>query len=154
MTQKLSRPQLEAALARWQTAWNAHDLEQVMDLFDPDVLFETWTGACVRGRECLRRAWTAWFDQHDGFRFTEEDTFIDESEQKVLHRWTLDWKSTEPGHEGHPEQRRGVDILHFSNGRIVEKLTYTKTTVEINGQCVRCQPSQPLKQAEHATAGL
>lgn len=93
------------------------------------MLSENWTGACVHGSECLRRAWTSWFTQHNGFRFTEEDTFVDEDEQKVLYRWTLNWSSTEPGYEGYPEHRRGVDILHFDNGRIVEKLTYTKTTI-------------------------
>jgi len=54
-----------------------------------------------------------------------------------LLRWQLDWPSFEKGYEGRPEMRRGVHVLHFRNGKIIQKLTYSKTTVEIDRQRVR-----------------
>jgi ketosteroid isomerase-like protein len=133
----LSREDIKKALNRWNLAWDKHDLDGVMDLFHDDVLFDNWTGGQVKGKENLRKAWTPWFANHGGFRFSEEETFIDEDEQKVLYRWQLNWPSFERGYEGRSEMRRGVDVLHFRDGKIIQKLTYSKTTVEIDGERVR-----------------
>lgn len=130
----LSRADIDKVLAKWNQAWNHHDLGGVMQLFHDDVLFENWTGAKTQGKENLLKAWTPWFENHNGFRFTGEDTFIDTLQQKVLYRWQLEWPSLESGLEGKLETRRGVDILHFEDGKIIKKLTYTKTTIEIEGK--------------------
>jgi len=130
----LSRSEIKNLLTNWNQAWDRHDLEGVMQLFHEDVLFENWTGAKTRGLGNLEKAWASWFENHGGFRFTEEDTFIDEAEQKVLYRWQLEWPCWESGFEGKHEVRRGVDLLHFRDGKIIKKLTYCKTTIEIEGQ--------------------
>ena len=136
----LSREAIRKTLTSWNKAWERYDLDGVMELFHDDVLFDNWTGGQARGKEALRRAWTDWFADNGGFRFTEEETFIDEVEQKVLYRWRLDWPSMEAGHEGKPETRRGVDVMHFQDGRIIRKLTYSKTAVEIAGERIRLAP--------------
>ncbi len=133
----LSRKEMEEALRRWNRAWDEHDLDGVMELFHPDILFENWTGGRAQGKEALRKAWAPWFRNHGGFRFLEEDTFIDEEGQKALYQWTLEWPSLEEGHEGKPEKRRGVDLLHFQDGKIIRKSTYSKTTLEIGGKRVK-----------------
>ncbi len=131
------REEIEKALSKWHKAWNEHDLDGVMELFHEEVLFDNWTGGKAEGKEALRQAWTSWFTNHGGFRFNEEETFIDEAQQKVLYRWQLEWPSFEKGYEGKPERRRGVDVMHFKDGKIIQKLTYSKTTVEIDGERVR-----------------
>jgi len=130
----LSREEIKKALEEWNLAWDNHDLEGVMKLFHDDILFENWTGGKAVGKEALRKAWAPWFANHGGFRFIEEDTFIDEKEQKVLYRWELKWPSQEKGCERKPEKRRGLDVIHFQDGKIIKKLTYSKTTLEIDGQ--------------------
>jgi ketosteroid isomerase-like protein len=130
----LSRNEIEKALKQWNLAWDDHDLEGVMELFHEEVVFENWTGGKVRGKEALRKAWQPWFTKHGNFRFVEEETFVDEKEQKVLYRWLLEWPSFERGNEGKPEKRRGVDVLHFKDGKIINKFTYSKTTIEIEGK--------------------
>ena len=132
----LSRADLDKALAKWNQAWKHHDLGGVMQLFHDDVLFENWTGAKARGKKNLLKSWTPWFENDKSFRFTEEDTFIDEMQQKVLYRWQLEWHSLESGLEGKLEKRRGVDVLHFKDGKIIKKLTYSKTSIEIEGKRV------------------
>ena len=130
----LSRRDIEKLLKDWNQAWARHDIEGVMQLFHEDVIFENWTGARAKGTQRLRTAWSPWFKNHGGFKFTEEETFIDEQQQKVLYRWRLDWPSQESGFEGKAETRRGVDVIHFKGDKIIQKLTYSKTTIEIEGQ--------------------
>jgi len=136
----LSRTEIEDLLIQWNAAWDHHDLEGVMRFFHDDILFENWTGGQARGKDALRKAWEPWFENHGGFRFTGEDTFIDEREQKVLYRWLLEWPSRERGYEGLWEKRRGVDIMHFKDGKIIQKLTFSKTTIEIEGKGVPLHP--------------
>jgi len=130
----LSREEIEQILRQWNFAWDNHDLEGVMAFFHDDVYFENWTGGSAVGKEALRKAWEPWFAQHGDFRFIEEETFIDVKEQKVLYRWTLEWPSFEKGFEGRPERRRGLDVFHFQDGKIINKLTYSKTFIEIDGK--------------------
>jgi len=137
---ELSKEEISKAMIQWELAWNDHDLTGVMELFHEDVFFEHWHGAIVQGQEALHQAWAPWFENHGGFRFTTEDLFVDEAKQKVLYRWQLDWPSLEKGYEGRPERRRGVDVVHFRDGKIIQKLTYSKTTVEIDGARVRLSP--------------
>ena len=137
-----SRRKIEAALHQWHQAWADHNLDGVMELFHEDIFFENWTGGMAQGKEALRQAWASWFANHSGFRFTEEETFIDVEQQKVLYRWQLEWPSIEKGCEGRPEKRRGVDVMHFKDGKIIRKLTYSKTTLEIDGQRAHLLPER------------
>ncbi len=131
---QLTRDEIKEALAQWNKAWDEHDLDGVMELFHDDILFENFTGGKAEGKENLRQAWSPWFATHGGFRFIEEETFVDEDEQKALYRWELHWPSFEKGYEGKPEVRRGVDVIHFRDGKIIKKLTYSKTVLEIEGE--------------------
>jgi ketosteroid isomerase-like protein len=137
----LSRQQLIEAMEKWNLAWDAHDLDGVMELFHEDIVFENWTGGTAKGKEALHAAWQPWFENHGGFRFLSEDLFVDETDQKVLYRWSLHWPSPEKGYEGRPERRRGVDVLRFQDGKIIEKLTYSKTRLEIDGRRVPLVPA-------------
>jgi len=133
----LTRDEIENILAEMNEAFNAHDLDAVTALLHDEVRFENWTGGTVEGVEALRAAWAPWFRDHGGFRFTPEDTVIDEPRQTAATRWRLDWPSTETTHRGLPETRRGVDVIRFRDGKVAEKLTYSKTTLEIEGERVR-----------------
>jgi len=130
----LSREEIIKALKKWNLAWDRHDLDGVMALFHEDVIFENWTGGRIKGKAALRKAWQPWFANHGDFRFVEDETFIDETGQKVLYRWSLEWPSFESGAEGKPEKRSGVDVIHFKDGKIIGKFTYSKTTIEIDGR--------------------
>jgi len=133
---KLSRKEIEKLMEGWGQAWKEHDLDGLMKFFHEDVLFENWTGARVKGKENLRKAWTPWFANHGGFQFITEEVFIDEQEQKLLSRWLFLTPSFEKGYEGKPEKRHGVDVFHFQDGKIIQKLSYSKTTLEIDGKRV------------------
>lgn len=129
--------EIRKALDDWIVAWNSHDIEGVMALFHDEVVFENWDGNEIRGRRELRRAWTSWFNDHGDFHFTLEDIFIDVDLQKALFMWELEWPSRERGLEGEREIRRGVDVLCFKDGKIISKITYSKTTILVDGKSVR-----------------
>ncbi len=137
---KLTRKEIEIFWNKWNAAWDNHDLDSIMEFFHDDIYFNNWTGGYVKGRENLRGAWHDWLLNHGNFKFSQEEIFIDEQEQKLLYRWKLEWPSIEKGYEGEPEKRRGVDVVHFKDGKIIKKFTYSKTTLEINGQRVKLTP--------------
>jgi hypothetical protein len=129
---KFSREEILTHFDIWLCAWDDHDLEGVMKLMHEDVIFENWNGSIVFGRNALKKSWTAWFTHHGDFRFIKEDIFIDEEEQKMTFQWRLEWPSLELQFKGRPERRRGVDLLHFLDGKIIRKYTYSKTIVQID----------------------
>lgn len=128
----LSKTEIHKLIKEWLTQWDSYDLDGVMKSIHEDIVFENWTGAVVNGKKNLHRAWTPWFNNHGNFKFTEEDIFIDEQEQKVLFRWCLKWPSPEKRNIGKTEIRRGVDILCLKEGKIYTKYSYSKTTAQIN----------------------
>jgi ketosteroid isomerase-like protein len=130
----LTKTEILALINEWLEAWDNHDLVGVMFLMDENIVFENWTEDKIVGKKNLQRAWIPWFLNHGNFKFTAEDIFVDAEQQKVLFSWTLQWPSVEKYFKGKNEIRRGVDILHFKNGKILTKNTYSKTTVQIDSE--------------------
>jgi len=128
----LSKSKILPLFNEWLLAWNEHNLNEVMKLFHDDIVFEHWTGTKVIGKDLLRKLWMPWFLNHGNFKFIEEDTFFDEEEQKILFTWRLEWPSQLKAYRGKPEIRRGVDVLYFEDGKIIQKHSYSKTTIQID----------------------
>jgi len=126
----LSKVEIHNLIKNWLIAWDEYDLDKVMEIMHDEVIFENWTGAIVFGKNKLRKSWIPWFNNHENFKFTEEDLFIDEQEQKVLFQWRLEWPVKGKEDKGAKEIRRGVDVIHFWDGKIYRKKTYTKTTIQ------------------------
>jgi hypothetical protein len=132
----LSKAEINKLIREWLIEWDKYNLDGVLDIMHEDVIFENWTGALIYGKNNLRKSWIPWFNNHDNFKFSEEDLFIDELEQKVLFQWKLEWKSFEKMHLGANEIRRGVDVIHFQDGKIIRKFSYSKTTIHIDSHPV------------------
>lgn len=128
----LSKTDIILNFKDWLIAWNEHNLNEVMKLLHEDIVFENWTGDTVVGKKLLHKVWIPWFLNHGNFKFIEEDLFFDEKEQKMLFMWRLEWPSLISTSKGKHEIRRGVDILYFKDGKIIKKLTYSKTTIQID----------------------
>ena len=129
----LTKSDMLLQIQTWLSAWDKHDLDGVMELMHDEVVFENWTGISIAGKQALRRAWAPWFMQHGNFKFIFEDIFVDEEAQKSLFQWRLEWPSLEKAHKGKSEIRGGVDVLHFLDGKIYKKYSYSKTTLIIDG---------------------
>ena len=127
----MTRDEIAQTIEKWLAAWDRHDLSEVIALFSEDAVFETWTGMRVEGRENIRKAWDDWFEV-GGFRFVSEDVVIDEDRQTVVFAWIYEGPAKYFG--GKMEKRRGIDLIRFENGLITTKITYTKTSLEVEGR--------------------
>lgn len=99
-------------------AWAGHDLDAAIALVSPDCLFDATgpapDGTPHVGREDVRRAWKAIFDDVAS-TFEPEETF--DAGDRVVQRWRYSWDG------GHV---RGVDLFKVRDGLITEKLSYVK----------------------------
>ena len=138
----LSKVEIYKLIKAWLIAWDEHNLEGVMELIHDEIVFENWTGAIVSGKKNLQRSWVPWFLNHGNFKFFEEDIFIDEPAQKVLFSWRLEWPSPEIHYKGNPEVRHGVDVLHFKEGKICKKYSFSKTTIQIDLKSITLSASR------------
>jgi len=120
-------------------AWNAHDLESVMALFDEDAIFIAWTGSQIASKRAIRYAWTPWFTNHQNFTFNVKEILVDEVAQKATISWTLTWPSQELKYKGQQEHREGIDYLEFDNRLLVKKQTFSQTMLLINNEAVQLQ---------------
>ena len=138
-TTHLTRQEIIVKLDAWLTAWNNHHLGGVMEWLHEDIIFENWDGNTIKGRDLLYKAWKLWFNDDGNFNFVKDEIIVDEPEQKFLFAWTLTWSARESGYEGRREIRKGLDVIHLKNGKILSKLTYTKTDLIIDNKKVLLQ---------------
>ncbi len=109
------------ALARFNAAFGAGDVDTALALVTDDVVFETTSpapdGQRHEGRHAVRTAWTEVM-RTPGMSFTEEESFV--SGDRAVVRWRYAWDGADPGHV------RGIDVLRFRDGLVCEKLSYVK----------------------------
>jgi ketosteroid isomerase-like protein len=78
----------------WVRAWNAHDIEAVLDHFTDDVVFTSPVaarvvpegGGVVRGKAALRDYWTAALSQQANLRFELIAVYSGESTLVINYR--------------------------------------------------------------------
>ena len=124
------RAKLEDLVIRFTDAFNQDDLDGMMSFMADDAVYEEFNGTINRGKAAIREAFVPQFRGDFGkLRFVTEDLFVDAATGKALIRWlcTLETKRG-------PAGWRGLDILHFENGRISQKLTYAKAKTLLLGE--------------------
>jgi ketosteroid isomerase-like protein len=110
---------------RFTDAFNRDDLDGVMAFMAEDAIYDQFNGARAVGKAAIREAFVPQFRGDFGrIRFVEEDLFVDEAAQKSLISWTCTLER-----DGTKRGWRGLDVLHFANGLVVEKHTYAKADV-------------------------
>ena len=118
----MTQAELEQAVVDFTDAFNREDLDGVMALFADDAIYDEYDGRRHAGKAAIRAAFEPQFRGDFGrMRFVTEDLFADAGSGKALIRWLC---TLERG--GKKRGWRGLDILHFSGGKVVEKRTYAK----------------------------
>ena len=117
-------PGTAETVRRFQAAWNARDVEEVMALMTEDCVFDNTypppDGERFAGQEAVRHFWEEFFRSSPDAVFQSEEMFAHEDRCTI--RWKYDWTNTD-GSRGHV---RGVDVLRVRNGKVAEKLAYVK----------------------------
>ena len=122
---KPDRAQLEDLVRRFTDAFNRDDLDEVMSFFTEDALYTEFNGQRNHGKEAIRKAFEPQFKGAFGeIRFHEQDIFVDETESKVLIRWSCTIEV-----DGKSQAWDGLDIVHFEGTLVKEKHTYAKADV-------------------------
>lgn len=123
MAKHLTRAVLAAATRDFTQAFNDEDLDRVMNYFADDAIYDQFDGRPAVGRDAIRAAFEPQFrGEYGEMRFLDDDMFVDEAEQKTM----ISWECTLRDGERYGGWR-GLDILHFRDGKILRKLTYAKT---------------------------
>ncbi len=118
----MTHAELADLVVRFTDAFNRVDLDAVMAFFTEDGVYDEFDGRRRVGKAEIRKAFEPQFRGDFGrMRFVTEDLFVDPSTGKGLIRWLC---TTE--RNGRTRGWRGLDILHFADGLVVEKLTYAK----------------------------
>lgn len=118
----MKRSALAELTRRFLDAFNRNDLDGVMAFFADDGSYEELNGRCSVGKEAIRRAFEPQFAGAFGeMRFDEEELVVDEEAGKVMTSWRCRLEL-----DGKPTSWRGLDLLHFVNGKLARKLTYAK----------------------------
>jgi ketosteroid isomerase-like protein len=90
----MTREEAQTFAAEWAAAWNRRDVEAVLAAFDDDVAFTSPTAlavvgaATVRGKDALRRYWTAALTRISSLHFTVERALWDPEQQELAILYT------------------------------------------------------------------
>jgi hypothetical protein len=118
----VTRAELEQAVVAFTEAFNREDLDAVMSWFADDALYDEFDGKEARGSAAIRAAFVPQFRGDFGrMHFVTEDLFADVENGKAMISWlcTLERNGKKRGW-------RGLDLLCFRDGKVIEKRTYAK----------------------------
>lgn len=122
---KSARADLEKLVIDFTEAFNREDIDEVMSYFADDAIYDEFNDIRHVGRDAIRAAFVPQFaGEYGRLRFHTEDLFLDVDSGKALIRWVLTMEE-----ETRQGAYRGLDILHFENGKLVEKHTYCKAKI-------------------------
>jgi len=119
MTDKDSPEALEGAIARYNDAWNAHDLDAILSFHAPGMVFENHTaGERAEGDE-VREHIGAIFENWPDLAFAGRRLYARDG--LVVSEWT----ATATAADGRRLTWDGVDVFPCEDGRIVRKDVYS-----------------------------
>jgi steroid delta-isomerase-like uncharacterized protein len=116
-----SAAELERTIERYNDAWNAHDVDAIVALHAPGMVFENHTaGERVEGddvRPHIARIFENWPDlAFRGRRLYARDGLV-----------VNEWTATATDRDGRRLEWDGVDVFPFQAGRILRKDVYSSS---------------------------
>ena len=122
-----ARAALEKMVIDFTEAFNRENIDEVMSYFADDAIYDEFNAVRHDGKDAIREAFVPQFRGDFGkMRFHTEDMFLDVPAGKALIRWLLTFEKAERAGGW-----RGLDILHFADGKLVEKHTYAKAKTPV-----------------------
>jgi steroid delta-isomerase-like uncharacterized protein len=122
---------LAEAIERYNDAWNRHDVDAIVALHAPDMVFENHTagevaeGAAVR--EHIAGIFAAWPDIAFRTRrlYVRDDLVVQEWTASATHTSALRRGDLIAPASGRRVEWQGLDVIPFENGRIKRKDVYS-----------------------------
>jgi steroid delta-isomerase-like uncharacterized protein len=131
MTDPDSPEALETAITRYNEAWNAHDLDAIMSMHAPDMVFENHTAGERAEGEAVRAHIGSIFETWPDIRFAARRTYVRDG--LVVQEWTATATHTNEMRRGdlvaEPTGKTvtwdGLDVIPFSGGLVKRKDVYS-----------------------------
>src|ERR671937_1823192 len=122
---------LEAAGARYNEAWNAHDLDAITSMHAPGMVFENHTAGERAEGEAVRQHIGSIFETWPDIRFEGRRTYVREG--LVVHEWTATATHASEMKRGdlvaQPTGKTitwdGLDVIPFEDGLVKRKDVYS-----------------------------
>lgn len=118
---------IRMALAELCDAFNAHDLDRIMNMFADDCVLEMprgnepW-GARFTGKGNVREALAGRFEGLPDVHYGDAQHFVDTAADTGMSKWTL----TGTARDGSKKNVRGCDFYTFRDGKVIRKDSYWK----------------------------
>jgi steroid delta-isomerase-like uncharacterized protein len=131
ITSEDSATALERTIGRYNDAWNAHDLDAIMSMHAPDMVFENHTaGESAQGSD-VRAHIGSIFETWPDIRFETRRLYVRDG--VVAQEWTASATHASTMRRGdlvaEPTGKtiewRGVDVIPFENGLVKRKDVYS-----------------------------
>jgi steroid delta-isomerase-like uncharacterized protein len=122
---------LEAAIERYNAAWNDHDVDAIVTMHAPDMVFENHTAGEAAEGEAARRHIASIFETWPDIHFETRRLYVREG--LVVQEWTASATHTNEMRRGDlvakPSGRRvewkGLDVIPFEDGLVKRKDVYS-----------------------------
>jgi steroid delta-isomerase-like uncharacterized protein len=122
---------LRDVIEQYNDAWNRHDVDAIVALHAPDMVFENHTaGEVAEGpavREHIAGIFAAWPDIAFRTRriYVRDDLVVQEWTASATHARELRRGDLVAPASGRRVEWRGLDVIPFENGRIKRKDVYS-----------------------------
>jgi steroid delta-isomerase-like uncharacterized protein len=122
---------LEEAIGRYNDAWNDHDLDAIMSMHAPDMVFENHTaGESAEGdevRDHIATIFETWPDIHFETRrlYVREGVVTQEWTASATHSKTMRRGELVAEPTGERIEWRGVDVIPYEDGLVKRKDVYS-----------------------------
>ena len=131
MSDKDSPGALEQAIARYNEAWNAHDLDAIMAMHAPDMVFHNHTAGEQAVGEEAREHIGSIFQTWPDIEFSTRRLYVRDG--LVVQEWTATATHANEMRRGEivapPTNRKvrwdGLDVIPFENGLVKRKDVYS-----------------------------
>ena len=112
---------LAAFIDRYDQAWNEQDVDTIMSMHTPDMVFENHTrGVRVEGA-AVRELLESTFAQQPDMRFSGRRRYV--GDDFVVSEWT----ATATDDQGRRIEWDGIDVFPFRDGLIARKDVYSSS---------------------------
>ena len=112
---------LAAFIDRYDRAWNDQDVEMIMSMHTPDMVFENHTrGVRVEGED-VRALLESTFAEQPELRFRGRRRYV--GDDFVVSEWT----ATATDGDGRRIEWDGIDVFPFRDGLIARKDVYSSS---------------------------
>jgi steroid delta-isomerase-like uncharacterized protein len=122
---------LRGAIERYNEAWNAHDLDAIMAMHTPDMVFENHTaGESASGEEArahIGAIFETWPDIEFATRrlYVREDLVVQEWTASATHARTMRRGDLVAEPTGLRVEWDGLDVIPFEDGLVKRKDVYS-----------------------------